>query len=349
MPFVRPTLGDLVTRVENDFFGRMEGTSKPLRKALTKITCRVIAGAVHMLHGHLDWTAKQIFPDTAEKEYLEQWAKVWGIQRKAPTFAKRSLTFTGTNGTIIPLGTELQTADEVVFLTDAAGTVASGTVTIGATAKTAGTTGNVGTGSQLTLVSPIAGINSAATVSASGVTDGTNLEKDDALLARILARIQEPPRAGVPTDYVAWALEVAGVTRAWCFPQYLGLGTVGLTFVRDGDSGIIPDSAEIAAVLAHVSTKKPVTANLSVFAPATTTINFTIAVTPNTADVKAAIQTELSNFLKDLDIGATVYVSQIRERISAALGETTHTLTAPASDTVLASNAIALMGAITWV
>ena len=45
-------------------------------------------------------------------------------------------------------------------------------------------------------------------------------------------------------DYVAWATEVPGVTRAWCSPNGMGAGTVVVRFVRDDDDDPIPDSGE---------------------------------------------------------------------------------------------------------
>ena len=56
----------------------------------------------------------------------------------------------------------------------------------------------------------------------------------------------DPPVApwGDNDDYVAWATEVPGVTRAWCSPNGMGAGTVVVRFVRDDDDDPIPDSGE---------------------------------------------------------------------------------------------------------
>src|SRR6478736_4591283 len=65
------------------------------------------------------------------------------------------------------------------------------------------------------------------------MTGGADTETDDQLRARVLFRIQQPPMGGDANDYVAWALAVPGVTRAWCSPLEMGMGTVTVRFMMD--------------------------------------------------------------------------------------------------------------------
>lgn len=348
MAFSKPTLAELVTRIETDISTRMGSTSKPLRVSFSRVLARALAGAAWLLHGNIEWVTKQVFPSTAEKEYLDIWAALWGVVRQTPTYTKRTLTFTGTNGSVVPIGTEVQTTDGLSFLTEAAVTIATGTGNTLAQAKVPGSASNLAVGAALSLISPVVGVNSLVTVASAGLIDGTDEETDTALRTRLTARIQSPPRAGTPDDYVNWALEVAGVTRAWCFPLHMGAGTVGVTFVRDLDPSIIPDAAELAQVDTYLKSKKPITADLYVFAPVVTTIPVTIDLAPDTPEIRASVQSELASFFADLDIGAVVYRSQISERISAAAGEVSHVLVAPVGDTTLAANSIAQLGTITW-
>ena len=104
---------------------------------------------------------------------------------------------------------------------------------------------------QLTLDSPIVGVNASANVTAGALTGGADAEDDDSLRARLLARIKEPPQGGSKADYVTWALEVPGVTRAWCYPEEMGDGTVTLrcagvdaTIVAEAGPGEVSVGAE---------------------------------------------------------------------------------------------------------
>lgn len=349
MPFSRPTLQTLTDRVIADFESRLPGADARLRRSNLNVLSRVHASGVHSLYGYLDYIARQVFPDTAEAENLGRWSTIWGIQRRAAAFAVGQATLTGTNGTVIPAATRLKRADGVEYDTDAEVTVAGGTATVALTAIEAGQNGNASAATALTLVTPVAGLNAAATVSAGGVTSGADTETDASLRTRLLARIQQPPHGGANFDYVAWALEVPGVTRAWEYPGELGLGTVSVRFVRDDDASIIPDAAEVLAVQDYIDSVRPVTAVATVVAPVAVPLNFTIALTPNTQAVRDSVTAELSDLIRrESEPGATIFLSHIREAISIVAGETNHVLSVPAADVAQATGQMATMGVVTW-
>ena len=58
-------------------------------------------------------------------------------------------------------------------------------------------------------------------------------EDDADYLARVLARIQQPPAGGNANDYAEWALSITNVKAAWCFPLAQGLGTVDVVIMAD--------------------------------------------------------------------------------------------------------------------
>jgi uncharacterized phage protein gp47/JayE len=204
MPFSRPTLDQLINRTSADISSRL-GIGPLLARSTLGVIGRVLAGAAHQLYGYLDWIARQVMPDTAELEHLERWASIWGIQRKAASFAVGNITFTGTNGTVIPTGTRLQRSDGAQFDTTADATVSAGTATAAVTAVLAGAAGNSAAGVGLTLVSPLAGVTSTASVAAGGLTAGADTESDDSLRARLLDRIRQAPHGGSRFDYTKWA------------------------------------------------------------------------------------------------------------------------------------------------
>lgn len=351
MAFSRPTLSELIERTLADMSSRVVGAvGAVLRRSMLGVIARVIAGASHQLHGHLDWVSRQILPDTADDEELDRHGSLWGVTRKAADYAAGNVTFTGTNGSTIPALTVLQRSDGVEFTTDAEGTISGGTATVAVTCSTAGTTGNTDASTTLSLLSPVSGVNSSATVAVGGLTGGDDTESDDDYRARIAARIQQPPHGGADFDYVTWAKEVAGVTRAWCYPQYLGPGTVGVTFVRDDDTGsIIPDTNEVQEVQDYIDELRPVTADVTVFAPTPVELDMTIAISPNTAAVQAAITAEIEDLLlREAEPGGTILLSHLREAVSIAAGEYDHDLTVPAADVTHSTGELAVLGTITF-
>lgn len=352
MPFSRPTLKTLIDRAIADINARLPEGDARLAGSVLNVLAYVNGGAANGLYGYLDWLAQQLMPDTCETEHLDRWASIWGVTRKAASPAAGSVTFTGTTGVTIPAGTLLQRVDGQQFKTTADATLAAGTVNASVVALTSGAASNTAAATAINLVSPVAGVNSAGSVAAPGLSGGADAETDSALRGRLLSRIQSPPKGGAQDDYVSWALEMSGVTRAWVYPAELGPGTVTVRFVRDNDAGsIIPDASEVAAVQAHLDALRPVTAQLTVVAPIAAPINFQIqSLAPNSAAVKAAITAELQDLLQREGIpGGTIYLSHIRAAISAAAGETDHVLLAPAANVVNTTGNISTMGAITWV
>lgn len=349
MAFERPALSDIITRVKADFVSRLELEGAVLRRSAVAVLARVVAGAAHMLHGHLDYVSRQIFPDLSDDVNLVRQAALYGITKTAPTYATATVEFTGDDGEIIPAGSLLVRSDGAEYETDADGTIASGTVEIAVTALVAGADGTLDVGTSLSLESPISGVTSTAEVTAS-TADGTDQETTGALRVRLLARLADPVHGGTEADYVAWAKEVSGVTRVWVTPFELGPGTVVVRFARDNDASPIPDSGEVTAVQTALDLVKPAHASVTVHAPTDAPVDFEISVTPDTSAVRAAVEAELEDLLlREGEPGGTVLLSAIRTAIGTATGVTDYTLTDPVADLTFTTNELPSLGTITWI
>ena len=372
MPLDRPLLTDLRSQARAGFNANLPGADSLLRQSNIGVSADVMAGLLHLAYGRIVWLSQQVIPDTAEAQYLERWGNIFGVTRKAATSAVGTLLFTGIDGTPIPSGTIAQAGavapatDGVQYRTTADAVIAGGQAIVAAQAVAGGTAGNATAGVKLTLVAAIPGIVAQATLQ-TDFTGGADDETDPELLGRLLFEIQKPPAGGNADDYIRWATEVPGVTRAWV----LGVaGAVILWFmmddVRAAQNGIpqgdpSPDYTEdLLAVYSHIDPLRPVTAELIVKAPVATPVDITIGnLRPNTDAVKAAVQAELKDlFLRQGTPGGTVnsdgsaggimYVSWIWNAVSTASGEQSHIITAPASDVVMASGEIPILGTVTF-
>lgn len=345
--FDRPSLPTLIERVRADVLSRL-ADDEVLRRADAEVYARVMAAVGHGLYGFADWISRQIMPDTAEDEYLVRWASIWGVQRKPAASANGVATFGTSVGASIPAGVRLRSVDGIEYETTAGATATGASAQLAIAAITPAAAGNRVAGAVLTLVSPIAGVQPTAT--AGTLSGGADIESIDDLRARLMMRIQQPPQGGTASDYVAWALTVPGVTRAWAYPGELGLGTVVVRFVRDGDVDPIPDAAEIAAVKEAIDQLRPVTGQVTVVAPAPMLINITVGLAPDTPAVRAAVEANLRDLLATEAVpGGTIYISRIREAVSIAAGEDHHTMTSPTSDIVAPAGKLPTLGAITYV
>lgn len=348
MPTGRPTLLQLIERGAAEFESRLPGVLARVRSSVIGVINRVLAGALSALYQYVEYLNDQMWPDRASAEYLPEHGARWGKNRLPASPATGNVRFTGTNGSAVALGAAVQRSDGAQYLTTAAGVIALGVADVPVQAVVAGQAGNAVIATSVTLTSPIAGVNAVATA-LTALAGGADLEAIDPWRARILARIRKPPQGGADYDYVAWALEVAGVTRAWVYPNEQGMGTVVVRFVRDDDVSPIPDAGEVAAVQTAIDAVRPVTAATFVAAPVAVLQNYTIQLLPDTAAIRAAVQSELIElYQREAKPGGTMLITHEREAISVAAGEADHVLTVPAANQVYTTGQLPTLGVITW-
>jgi uncharacterized phage protein gp47/JayE len=90
------------------------------------------------------------------------------------------------------------------------------------------------------------------------IAGGFDTEDLEVWRARVLERYYWTPQGGADGDYVVWAKEVPGVTRAWTYRHWMGTGTVGVMIASSDLINPILDDATVAAVQAHIEPLAPV-------------------------------------------------------------------------------------------
>lgn len=349
MPYVRPTLQQLINQAQSDIAAHLPGSDILLANCVELVLGRATAGLTHGLHGHAIWLSRQLIPSAVmDPVWLAQWAAIYGLTPKRAVGADLQFTITGTNGSTCPAGTLWTTNNGVQYSQDALGTISTGTASISAKAVVPAAASNQSNGVLLSLVQPVAGINSTGTVTATN-SAGADPETTSALLGRLLSRLQTPPKGGGPGDYVGWVLNnFSAATRAWQIPRANGAGTVAVYFVEDGNypiTSIIPGSTDIASVQAIVNANCPVTAAATVYAPTANAFSPIIYLNPaagggsDTTANRIAVFNALASLLQTVAVptGFTLYNSAIDEAISLAVNDANFTLSSPASDTVYAA------------
>lgn len=348
MSFTRPTLSELIAQEQADIESRLPGADSRLRYNVLDVLARVHASAVDGLY-HAIAAQARFFPDPDNRESIERWAGLKGLSRNPATVASGTIEVTGVNGTVVSSGTAFIRADGARYQSTADATIVAGAASIAIAAEIAGSAMLMSAGQNLTFASPIAGAAAIATVEAPGLSGGVDEESDADLSARVYEVLRDPPAGGKAADYVKWAKQVSGVTRAWVTENWDGFGTVRVLFVMDGREDIIPLSGDVADVAAEIAAERPVCADVTVDAPVADPLDLEISPTPATDAVKAAITAALRDLIaREAEPGGTLLISHIREAISGAAGETDHVLSSPTADVVSAAGEIAVLGTITW-
>lgn len=351
MPFNTPDYQAVRDAILRDIANQLPGANVATDGDYA-IRANATGAAIEGLYQHQQWMIRQIFPDTADSDYLERHAGLHGLTRKVATVATGSITFSGTVGSAVTIGTEAKTAAGVAYLTTAADVIgAGGTVTIAAQAETTGSAGNQAAATALTLTAAPAGVLSSATIAA--MTGGTDVETDASLLARLLFLLRNPPCGGAAHDYYSWAMSVSGITAAYVYSNRRGLGTTDVVILTTGG---IPGAPLVASVQAYIDGVRPVQADFLALAPTAVPVNIAAALTLaagyTLASVGAAINTALAAYFSTLKPGDTAYLKRISAIISDTPGVVDFNLTTPVANTVALVDAthtqMATLGTTTW-
>lgn len=300
----------------------------------------------------MEWSFAQLFPDTAEREYLDRHASIWGVSRIPAAAASGPASWQAQPGAIVPAGALVRRTDGVQYRTELGGTELNGRIDLQLECLTFGAAGNADPGTLLNFMTTSAGVAVQGVVTEPGIAGGANEQSDDALLQAVLTRIQLPPHGGAAFDYVRWALEVPGVTRAWCNPLEAGAGTVVVRFMMDDvrPPDGIPTPADVQRVWEHIEPLRPVTAKVTVAAPVALPINVRInGLIPDTPAIRAEIETSLRHMLlEEAEPGRTIYLSQWMTAIGTVPGVRAFNLDNPNTNTVVAAGYIVTLGTVSY-
>jgi hypothetical protein len=203
---------------------------------------------------------------------LSNWASLIGLPDGAGGYGRRLATaasgglanLNGVKGTIFPDGATATAEDGTTQIE------LSGSVTIPGSgtgydtiegifvAITTGPDGNLPVGTVCTWDSPPAGADATFTIT-SALGGGNDLESNADLYARIVTRMQTPPRGGSSEDYVLWAQEVTGIEEVYVYPRRSGTGSVDLMITTGGTgTGRAPSASQQTDVEEVILENRPV-------------------------------------------------------------------------------------------
>ncbi len=348
MPFQTPTLPELKARAKADL--ALQIGVLPSR-GVAHVLASIHAAAMRGLYLHQQTLAQDLFPDTAQADALERWAGIWGVTRTPAARAVGQVVFQGQAGAWVPLGLGLQSQRNQTYTTSQSGVLATnGQATLAVRADKGGAAGNLATGSTLTLSSTVLGVEPEARVATGGLVGGAPQETDDALRARLLARIRAQERLGSVADYKAWALAVPGVDRAWAFAHYGGEAGVVAVFITVPSTNDDPraNPAKLQEVQTALDALRPAGAVLRTLTPALLPVNVQASIAPLTPPLQTAVRAELANALHQAARpGASLARSVIEAAFARVEGLTSWNITRPREATQPAAGNLPVLGTVT--
>ena len=356
MPWSTPTLREVRGLVRDAIHASLPGSDANVPNSVLRVLSDSQGALCHLNLQYIDWLALQLLPDTAETEWLDRHGDIWLVNadgttgRKMATLAYGDVAMTGAGGIVVPQATRLIASDGQEFETTQAITVAANVATpVPVRALDPGAAGNLTADTRLGITDAVPGLDQTAAV-IDDFFGGTDEETDEELRARVLRRIRQPPQGGAAYDYEAWALAVPGVTRAWCAPVEMGMGTVTVQFMMDGlraDNGGFPTAADIEAVTAYLDKKRPVAVkDMFVLAPLPQPIDLDIInLNPDTPDIRAGIEESVNEMLYVYAApGQTIYAAWKFAAVMAVPGVISFNMQTVTDDLMPSPGHLAVLG-----
>ncbi|MEE1077306.1 MAG: baseplate J/gp47 family protein [Acutalibacteraceae bacterium] len=224
------TYESIVENMKTDF---MEKTGySPDEASDIGIRIRVLAGELYNINTYLEWIKRQVFPQTAEGEYLDYHAQLRGLKRKQSVKAVGDVEFKlsepATEKVDIPANTVVLTGGEhpISFQTTEYAYIDVGRsfVVVPATAVIGGEKGNVAK-NQISVISTMT-IDGLSVTNNGVFATGANAEDDETLRTRILNSMKFIVNGTNKEYYSALAKTISGVECVNVVPRKNGAGTV---------------------------------------------------------------------------------------------------------------------------
>lgn len=358
MPWLTPTLKEVRSLVRDHVRGALPGADAMIPNSVLRVLSDSQGALCHLTLQYEDWLALQLIPDTAETEWLDRHGDIWLVNsdgttgRKMATLAEGVVEFTGAPGAAVPRGARLGFSTSVEYEVTEVTVIGTEPTPAPVRALDPGEIGNLDAGTGITLVTPFAGVNGTAIVVV--MSGGADIESDDDLRTRILERIREPPMGGAAHDYIRWAKAVPGVTRAWCAPNEMGIGTVTVRIMCDvlrADNDGFPFEQDCERVAAYLDTVRPVAVkDFWVVGPIKQVIDVDILdLVPDTPDVRAAIEQNIIAMLYALaKPGQTIYAVWKSAAVMNTAEVESFKMTTTADDVMPSAGHMAVLGDINY-
>ncbi len=318
------------------------------------IRMRVLAGEVFALQAEYEYVKRQMFPDTAEGEYLDRHAAQRGLSRRSAAKAQGEIRFyidaAHDYDIVIPEGTVVSTRGENAqrYETLEEAVISSGrlAVTCMARALSGGADGNAAADEISIIVTPVDSL--LKVVNEYMLTDGSDEETDEQLRRRVLDSFVNIPNGTNRAFYIQSALEVEGVHAAGASAGVRGAGTLDI-YVCD-DSGNASEELK-RRVKNHLEVLREINVDIEVSELLPAAVDIYISVTVKSGydfeDVTLNISQAVDEYFSVIRAGENFYLSDVGEYIEHAEGVENYTFqTIRCSDRDISDNRIATLGTL---
>lgn len=240
------TIKEIKDRIYKDYIASFKNAITPLRVSFFDKFSDSLAGTFQLLYIYFNNILKDSFLTTCtQSRVLSYFAPLKGLTQKNATVATGIVRFTGTDASIIPLGTIL-IYNNLEYKTTELGTIASGYADVQCESVEAGSENNTLENITLNLSVPVDGIDNSC-ISIGGFSGANDRETIENLRNRTKEKFANPESIDNYYTYTSLAETLPNIKKAFVSENKNGAGTFGITALTVGNNGV-PIQADIDAI-----------------------------------------------------------------------------------------------------
>lgn len=317
------------------------------------IKFKVVASEIARLHDMLANYEKQIFPRTADGEFLDKHGEVKGLFRKVASKSTGAVQFStkiaATSKIFIPKGTRLTStiATDVLYQTVSDAEIAVGKKTVIVNVESV----SIGKDTELAptlldiLVNPIAGISSV--INPSKISGGSDIEPDELFRNRV-SECYSTLTNGANLSY--YELLAKTVKDVWYAKAEFATGQTNQINIYVENLSRTISTTTIAEVQSLLTTAREVGINVTVSKPVRKNIDISatiqIANMINSSAILSNVTKFADTFIKNLSIGEAFSPAKFSTQVFTIDGVVDIIIASPTGNLPIASNEIAYCGTI---
>jgi len=290
------------------------------------------------------------FATTALGSYLDKKVAEQGLIRKSATYAKGVVTIIGNANAVINIGDKVSSETHIFTCLESRTIPEGGSISVNVQCDTAGSVGNVPTGSIKTFPVTLSGIT--AVINSEALTGGYDAETDDELRSRYFDKVSAPVSSGNKYHYINWAKEAVGVGDVKVLPLWNGAGTVKVIIINS--NGGVAESSLIDEVTDKIEQSRPIGASVTVESavPIEIDVSATLVLQSNvlleevTPKIKGLIETYLKRTAFTQDYISYAHIGGAILSVSGVMDYSDLTVNEGTDNISIAENEVAVLGEV---
>lgn len=317
------------------------------------IRLRVLAGQLFALYSKCDWLLRQSFPQTASGEYLDLHAQHRAVERKSAYNAVGEITFyreaESPSDISIPIGTICSTKGDNAkrFITTENAVLPTGekSVTVKAQSEKVGKEYNAAANTVTVMVTAPQGIINAT--NEKEFSGGCDVESDESLRERLKDTYSDISNGANAAFYREIALRHTEIGDANILPRARGRGTVDVVVFSSSNTS--PTQQVIDEVTQMLNESREVGTDIKVYSAQEIYLQIKIKVLAGvgylTDEVIERTKSTVSEFIKNIGIGKTLYLKDLYTVLQNVEGVENYKVLTPQNDyNVPSSSKLATIG-----